>query len=306
MAIPPPGAEGGGSEVDDSGEADDGLVEVGCYFSSGLAREHGLVILALGGEYSIERVEPGEGGAAVCWRLRGVLGDGRKMWSELSAYEAERVQEERARRSREERGPERFYVGGGWIFVLWMTVLMAVFLWQQEDPGVTARGAVSGWSLFHDGQWWRAFTALFLHADLGHLVGNLLSGLFFVMLLSRLVGPWRAWAAMMLAGAAGNVVAAAIRFPEEVSAIGASTAVFAALGALSGCGLRYAWLGLPGRGIALLRMAGPLVAGLVLLGWLGGGRPSGFGEEGMRTDVLGHGMGFACGVVAGWFLGKRR
>ena len=42
--------------------------------------------------------------------------------------------------------------------------------------------------LFRDREWWRAFTALFLHYDTVHLFSNLAFGTLFLLLLSQVAG----------------------------------------------------------------------------------------------------------------------
>jgi hypothetical protein len=71
--------------------------------------------------------------------------------------------------------------------------------------------------------------------------------------------------------------------------------VFAALGILAGIGF-HAMLRLRRR-LPWTRIAAPVLAGLVLLGWLGGGPASG------NTDVLGHVCGFGSGLAAGVLTG---
>ena len=176
-----------------------------------------------------------------------------------------------------------------------MILLMAVFYWQNQDPSLARRAASSSIGLFGQGEWWRPFTALFLHADLGHLVGNLLSGLVFATLVSRLTGPLLGWAMILACGTVGNIITSLLTYPEPFVSLGASTAVFAALGILSGLGVaetlrdraRLPWV----------RVSAPFLAGLILLGWLGGG-------SGGNTDVLGHMFGFGSGLVAGVAAGS--
>jgi membrane associated rhomboid family serine protease len=138
-------------------------------------------------------------------------------------------------------------------------------------------------------QWWRALTALSLHAGPEHLFGNLLFGIVAGALCSRLLGSGIAWLSILLAGAGANVVELLVA-PIDHRAVGASTAVFAALGLLAGyasrqrLSLRERWL---------YRWA-PLIAGASLLTLLGAGE----GTE--HVDVLGHLLGFLVGVAAGW------
>jgi rhomboid protease GluP len=137
-----------------------------------------------------------------------------------------------------------------------------------------------------DGEWWRAVTALGLHADLEHLLANLVAGSLFAIFLAQLVGVGVAWLAILAAGALGNVLNAALQSPEH-SAIGASTAVFGALGLLAGSMWRRQARSWRQR----LRQWTPIAAGAMLLAFIGVG--------GERTDVGAHVAGFVVGCVLG-------
>ena len=80
-----------------------------------------------------------------------------------------------------------------------------------------------------DGEWWRTLTAMTLHVDAEHLIGNLLFGAAFGLIAGHLLGNGLAWCSIVAAGALGNVVDALLH-PAAHTAIGASTAVFATLG----------------------------------------------------------------------------
>ncbi len=136
------------------------------------------------------------------------------------------------------------------------------------------------------GQWWRAWTALTLHLDGPHLAANLLAGVWFGYLAARQLGGGLAWFLTVSGAALANLLAG-LYGPPEHRAVGASTAVFAALGMMSA----YSWrerLRWPQR---WARRWGPLVAGVVLLGWTG--------SAGEGTDLVGHLSGFIVGVVLG-------
>ncbi len=140
-------------------------------------------------------------------------------------------------------------------------------------------------------QWWRAVTALSLHGGPEHLIGNCLFGVAAGGLCSRLWGPGIAWLSILLAAVLANTVEPWLTPPEH-RAIGASTAVFAAIGLLAG----YAWrqrLSLRERW--LYRWA-PLIAGASLLAFLGSGTE--------QVDVLGHLLGFSIGVAWGWVYAR--
>jgi rhomboid protease GluP len=136
-------------------------------------------------------------------------------------------------------------------------------------------------------EWWRAVTALTLHLDQEHLLGNLLFGVFAGIAAGRLLGPGIAWASILGAGALANYVEILIA-PAAHRAVGASTAVFAALGLLAGLAWRQR---LTLRERRWYRWA-PLIAGICLLTLLGAGTA--------HVDVLGHALGFLFGVGVGW------
>jgi rhomboid protease GluP len=139
--------------------------------------------------------------------------------------------------------------------------------------------------------WWRALTALTLHLDQEHLLGNLLFGVFAGLAAGRLLGPGVAWASILGAAALANY-AEILMAPVTHRAVGASTAVFAALGMLAG----WAWQQrLTLRERHWYRWA-PLIAGVCLLTLLGAGT--------QHVDVLGHGLGFVFGVGVGWLYAR--
>jgi len=143
------------------------------------------------------------------------------------------------------------------------------------------------------GEWWRAVTALTLHLDQEHLLGNLLFGIAIGGLAGRMFGPGLAWLGILLSGAAANSIDMWIS-PAGHRAVGASTAVFAALGLLAGFG----WGDRHGLRERRLYRWGPLFAGVCLLALLGAGTE--------HVDVLGHLLGFMTGTALGWFFARAR
>ncbi|HTB86527.1 MAG TPA: rhomboid family intramembrane serine protease [Steroidobacteraceae bacterium] len=137
------------------------------------------------------------------------------------------------------------------------------------------------------GEWWRAVTALTLHLDQEHLLGNVLFGAVAGVAASRLLGPGVAWASILGAATLANYAEILIT-PITHRAVGASTAVFAALGLLSGMAWRQR---LTLRERLWYRWA-PLIAGMCLLTLLGAGSA--------HVDVLGHALGFLFGLGVGW------
>jgi rhomboid protease GluP len=167
-------------------------------------------------------------------------------------------------------------------------------LWRLDafDVGELDAGLVQ------QGQWWRVWTALTLHLDGPHLAANTVAGIWFGYLAARLLGAGNAWLLVVVGAGLANWIEGFFG-PSAHRSVGASTAVFTALGLLSA----YSWrtrLAFPQRWA--LRW-GPLVAGLVLLSWTGTGgqsldQPNGNGG-GQAVDVLAHALGFAVGMLAG-------
>ncbi len=102
------------------------------------------------------------------------------------------------------------------------------------DWGVLAGGldsALAWQQAMADGSVLRLFSALFLHADWVHLLGNLVFLLIFGLPAERVMGGWRFLALFLIGGAAANLAAVlAIDAPDRVI-IGASGAVSAVIGA---------------------------------------------------------------------------
>ena len=136
------------------------------------------------------------------------------------------------------------------------------------------------------GQWWRAWTALTLHLDGPHLAANLLAGVWFGYLAATQMGGGTAWFLAVTGAALANLLEGLYAPPQHHS-VGASTAVFALLGAMSAFSWRERFAS-PQR---WARRWGPLIAGVILLGWTG--------SSGEGTDVIAHLGGFAVGALLG-------
>ncbi|HEY0342456.1 MAG TPA: rhomboid family intramembrane serine protease [Steroidobacteraceae bacterium] len=144
------------------------------------------------------------------------------------------------------------------------------------------------------GQLWRAWTALTLHVDGAHLAANLGAGVWFGYLAARQIGVGSAWFLIVTGAALANLTEGLFGAPDHRS-VGASTAVFTALGLMSA----YSWrerIQFPQR---WARRWGPLVAGVILLGWTGSGGGSEDGAVNENVDLFGHLAGFVVGIVLG-------
>src|SRR6185437_8378208 len=147
------------------------------------------------------------------------------------------------------------------------------------------------------GQWWRVLTALTLHVDGEHLLGNLLIGAWFGQLVGRQLGPGHAWFLVLVGAGTSNLLEAFLLAPPYQS-VGASTAVFTALGLASA----YSWGTHARWSQSWAARWTPLICGVVLLAFLGSGGSESAGD----VDVAGHGLGFALGILLGLLVTASR
>lgn len=206
----------------------------------------------------------------------------------------ERAEFELARYEQENQGwpprSERFRpvpvtLAGPIVFALVLGAVHVLAHSTALGPRLFEAGRVDSERL-SEGELWRTITALSLHADITHLAGNVFLGAALGHLCAQVVGGGAAWLGILGAGALGNLVNVWIQEGAHRS-VGASTAVFGALGLLAALQWR-AWG--QRRGGWLLRLAPFLTAG-ALLGFLGTG--------GANTDVGAHITGMAAGVLLG-------
>lgn len=268
---------------DPTADLEEDWVEIGKYPSLDAAYDHALVALAMG---EFIRVEHGDqpGG----FDLHAEPQAAPKITAEIAQYTEESYI---LLNSPQAPSSSSCHPAGILQLLTWIATLTYVFSRQQENPSINSNFSSSSIALIDNHQWWRPFTALFLHGDAAHIIGNLATGAVFGILVSKSIGPWKGWALILLSGTAGNAITSLVTYPESFTSLGASTAVFGALGILSGTGLvenfrensAHPWI----------RTLAPVIAGFILLGWLGGATPD------SNTDVFGHVFGFAAGVLVG-------
>lgn len=153
------------------------------------------------------------------------------------------------------------------------------------DPGVLVNGGAQVNILVGQGQFWRIFTAMFIHLSIFHIGLNMLSLFFIGTAVEVFYGKWRYLVIYLASGILGGIVTYFLMPPETIAA-GASGAIFGVFGALGvfyivnrramGSYGRNAimnwvfWLGLnlvfgfSTPGIGILDHLGGLVAGIVV------------------------------------------
>ena len=218
------------------------------------------------------------------WILIVAEADAEQSSHELASY----IQETRDQ-AEQVGAPVPTYGGAviGAVIYAWIVMLIAILMGTSAMgyDWLSAGRMQSG--LVMEGQWWRNVTALTLHLDIGHIASNLVFGIVFGLLAGRALGGGIAWLVIVLAGSLGNLINAFVQAAEHTS-IGASTAVFAALGVLVSHALR------PSRSAheRPLKRWSPMIGGVLLLAFTGVG--------GERTDVTAHVTGFLAGLALGW------
>jgi rhomboid protease GluP len=110
----------------------------------------------------------------------------------------------------------------------------AAFVWQIEAGVLEDEAAlVRGGALMQDGllrgEIWRLLSSMFLHGDLGHLLGNMLPLFILGVACEHAFGGAKATAIYLAAGLTGGLATAAI---DPRPTVGASGAVFGLMGCL--------------------------------------------------------------------------
>ncbi|MFO0553234.1 MAG: rhomboid family intramembrane serine protease [Polyangiaceae bacterium] len=271
----------GGSGVGGSGLAP-GWEAIGPFAWERGLREASLVLSSVGIEFE---TVIGVGGNYILVRAR----DAERARKNLASY----VEENRDFPPR--RPPERArYSGTPWLALAF--VALVAFAWitgpvARPHGAFFAQGSSIN-SLVLSSEPFRAVTALTLHADGAHVLSNLLSGAVFGRALERRLGPGAAGLAILGAGVAGNVANAAFYAAQGLGhgSIGASTAVFGAVGALATTQfLMRDRLATPRDAKRTwVEQAAPFLGGLGLLGALG---------SSPETDIFAHAFGLLAGFV---------
>lgn len=141
--------------------------------------------------------------------------------------------------------PSRQRIPFRWATGLLLALLWIAHLWVMTRPPAEREALAAAWGAptggldallapheaLREGAWWKLFSALFLHADWLHLVGNLVFLLIFGLPAERQMGAARLLLLFLLGGAVANLAAVLAITASDQLVIGASGAVSALLGA---------------------------------------------------------------------------
>jgi rhomboid protease GluP len=176
---------------------------------------------------------------------------------------------------------------GVWGALVLLVIHIAIYRTPDRDLFIQALGASSSGIL--EGDLFRSATALLIHASHLHLAGNMAGIAIFGSALCSWTGWGTGWLLITLTGIFGNLLNAILQGAGHLS-VGASTAVFGAIGILAT--LQFIKkIRQPGVGFRALL---PLGGGLALLAMLG---------SGAHTDLMAHLFGFLSGGAIGVFYG---
>ena len=191
-----------------------------------------LVLVSQGISTRINREESGPG-----WYLLVSAQDGQNALHAIRQYHVEN-------RGWPWREPARWSRAAfDWSSLAW-GVLLILFFWRSNVSAAFREAGVMDSSAVSSGQWWRIFTAIMLHEDIGHLATNLSIGVLLLGLALGRFGTGIGLLASFLTGAGGNVVSLLIN-EKPFDGLGASGMVMGALGLLAAQSLKRGQPGTP-------------------------------------------------------------
>jgi rhomboid protease GluP len=176
---------------------------------------------------------------------------------------------------------------GIWVSILLIACHVAISTGDKSDLFIKTYGS-SAFHILH-GELYRSVTSLMIHADSLHLLGNVAGIAVFGTAVCTIMGWGMGWLMILVAGIAGNLINAVLYTSGHIS-VGASTAVFGAIGILSAHQF-FKKIKQSGKKIKAFL---PLACGLALLGMLG---------SGAHSDVMAHLFGFSAGILLGALYG---
>jgi len=136
------------------------------------------------------------------------------------------------------------------ITLLLILACIAASFWAwQQDPVLAQRNLVFSFPNLEQGRVWTLFTALFVHASVLHLFGNMLFLFVFGSTLEKTVGAGKLLGIFFAGGLVSFILGVAF-MPRGTGMLGASAAIFA----LAGCvmlvrPLKFSWLFLAPQGL---------------------------------------------------------
>ena len=169
---------------------------------------------------------------------------------------------------------------------LLVAINVVAYLWQISTGGGPDydHGYLIGRNVVERGEWWRIFTAAFLHGSIMHIAFNMIALYQVGSIVERAMGTMR-YALVYLVSIVGSGLAV-IAFNYDQPTLGASGAIFGLFGALVAIGLS-----LPPRGMSIVTQTLPIIGINLAFGFLVPG-----------ISNAAHIGGLLTGFVIGWLL----
>jgi rhomboid protease GluP len=166
-----------------------------------------------------------------------------------------------------------------------VAINVVVFVWELASGGVDAdHGWLYGPYVVVRGEWWRIFTAAFLHGSIPHIAFNMIALYQVGTIVERAMGPVRYLLVYACAVVGSGVAVVWLNYAQPT--LGASGAIFGLFGALVAIGLS-----LPPRGMSIVTQTLPIIAINLGLGFV---IPN--------ISVAAHVGGLVTGFVVGWLV----
>lgn len=177
-----------------------------------------------------------------------------------------------------------------------LAVLVIVFLIETFTGGSTngqvllRMGAMNNLAVASQHQFWRLFTAQFLHIGWLHLASNAVMIYYIGQYLEPVIGSWRFLGIYLLSGIGGNLLSFAYGSDYSIAA-GASTALFGLFGAIIAIYLRN-------KSVPVVYEVGRQAIALAVINLI----LDLFMKD---IDILGHIGGLAAGFLLSIMIGNR-
>ena len=176
-----------------------------------------------------------------------------------------------------------------YITIAILAVLVVMYLVETVMGGSTSGtvlmrlGAMNNLAVAEHHQFWRLFTAQFLHIGWLHLASNAVMIYYLGQYLEPIIGSWRFLGIYLLSGVGGNMLSFAVGNDYSIAA-GASTALFGLLGAVIALYVRN-------RNLPFIEQLGKMSIALAVINL-------GLDLFIKDIDILGH----VGGLISGFFL----
>jgi len=106
-----------------------------------------------------------------------------------------------------------------------LCILVSVFAWTIEDQNIVTQFLMFSGDNFLEGKIWTPVTALFVHGDPAHLIGNMFFLYVFGNTLEDVVGTKKSMAVFFFGGISSFLLSL-LFYPPDILMIGASAAIF--------------------------------------------------------------------------------